>query len=105
MKTNKRVVLSSDHAAIEMRMKVAKHVVSLGWEAIDIGPTTSESTHYPHHGAAAAGLLGGFHQIRAHRGRQALGRRRPEALIDSIRFDSIRPCIHGSIEDVNRYCY
>ena len=57
MKTNKRVVLSSDHAAIKMRMKVAKHVVSLGWEAIDIGPTTSESTHYPHHGAAAAELV------------------------------------------------
>ena len=71
----------------------------------DPGGCAREEHGAAHHGAAAAGLLGGFHQIRAHRGRQALGRRRPEALIDSIRFDSIRPCIHGSIDDVNRYCY
>ena len=51
MNENKRVVLSSDHAAIEMRQAVAAHVEALGWEVVDIGPTTPESTHYPKHGA------------------------------------------------------
>ena len=54
MNENKRIVLSSDHAAIEMRQAVAAHVEALGWEVVDIGPTTPESTHYPEHGAAAA---------------------------------------------------
>jgi ribose 5-phosphate isomerase B len=54
MGMGKRVVLSSDHAAINMRQAVAEHVTTLGWEVVDIGPTTPESTHYPEHGAAAA---------------------------------------------------
>ena len=57
MTTNKRIVLSSDHAAIDLRLAVASHVTSLGWEVVDIGPTTTESTHYPKHGAAAAELV------------------------------------------------
>ncbi len=52
--TNKRIVLSSDHAAIDLRQAIAAHVISKGWEAVDIGPTTTESTHYPLHGKAAA---------------------------------------------------
>ncbi len=52
--TNKRIVLSSDHAAIELRQAIARHVEGKGWEAVDIGPTTTESTHYPLHGKAAA---------------------------------------------------
>ncbi|GLQ28095.1 ribose 5-phosphate isomerase B [Sulfitobacter pacificus] len=54
MTANKRIVLSSDHAAIELRQTIAAHITALGWEAVDIGPTTPESTHYPKHGAAAA---------------------------------------------------
>lgn len=54
MTGNKRIVLSSDHAAIELRQTIANHIAALGWEAVDIGPTTPESTHYPKHGAAAA---------------------------------------------------
>ena len=54
MTANKRIVLSSDHAAIELRQTVAAHITALGWEAVDIGPTTPESTHYPKHGAAEA---------------------------------------------------
>ncbi|MBN8294149.1 ribose 5-phosphate isomerase B [Rhodobacter sp. NTK016B] len=50
----KRIVLSSDHAAIELRQTIAKHVTALGYEAVDIGPTSPESTHYPLHGQAAA---------------------------------------------------
>ncbi|MEK0163030.1 ribose 5-phosphate isomerase B [Phaeobacter sp. A36a-5a] len=49
-----RVVLSSDHAAIDLRQAIATHIAANGYEVVDIGPTTPESTHYPKHGAAAA---------------------------------------------------
>lgn len=51
---SKRIVLSSDHAALDLRAAVAAHVSALGYEVTDIGPTTTESTHYPKHGEAAA---------------------------------------------------
>lgn len=54
MTTNTRIVLSSDHAAIDLRQKIAAHIKTLGWEVEDIGPITTESTHYPLHGRAAA---------------------------------------------------
>ena len=54
MTITKRIVLSSDHAAIDLRQTIAHHVAALGWEVVDIGPTTPESTHYPKHGEAAA---------------------------------------------------
>lgn len=49
-----RIVLSSDHAAIDLRQAIARHVAAQGWDVLDIGPDTPESTHYPDHGAAAA---------------------------------------------------
>ena len=52
--SNTRIVLSSDHAAIALRQAIAAHVVARGWVAVDIGPVTPESTHYPAHGEAAA---------------------------------------------------
>ncbi|MGR3711756.1 MAG: ribose 5-phosphate isomerase B [Shimia sp.] len=52
-----RIALSSDHAAIDLRQAVAKHIATLGFEPVDIGPTTPESTHYPLHGKAAAELV------------------------------------------------
>ncbi|MEO0866246.1 MAG: ribose 5-phosphate isomerase B [Pseudomonadota bacterium] len=54
MTSNRRIVLSSDHAAIDLRRAVADHVAAKGWEVEDIGPTTPESTHYPERGQAAA---------------------------------------------------
>ena len=54
MSDAKRIVLSSDHADIALRQTIAKHVAAKGYEVIDIGPVTSESTHYPIHGEAAA---------------------------------------------------
>ena len=57
MTVNKRIVLSSDHGAIELRQAIAAHVTSKGWVAVDIGPTTTESTNYPTHGEAAARLV------------------------------------------------
>lgn len=57
MTTGKRIVLSSDHAAIPLRQAIAAHVAAQGWEAVDIGPLTAESTPYPRHGKAAAQLV------------------------------------------------
>lgn len=54
MTASKRIVVSSDHADIELRKTIAAHVVERGWDVVDIGPMTSESTHYPIHGEAAA---------------------------------------------------
>lgn len=57
MSDNRRIVLSSDHAAIDMRQAIAAHISAKGWEPVDIGPTSPESTHYPKHGEAAARLV------------------------------------------------
>ena len=54
MPTARRIVLSSDHAAIALRQTIATHIAGKGWEVLDIGPTSPESTHYPMHGEAAA---------------------------------------------------
>ncbi|MEM1236555.1 MAG: ribose 5-phosphate isomerase B [Pseudomonadota bacterium] len=50
----RRIVLSSDHAAIDLRQAIAQHITAKGLEVLDIGPTSPESTHYPLHGQAAA---------------------------------------------------
>jgi len=57
MTASKRIVLSSDHAAIVLRKAIAAHFREQGWDVVDIGPTTPESTHYPKHGEAAARLV------------------------------------------------
>ena len=54
MTAKTRIVLSSDHAAIPLRLAVAAHIAARGFEVVDIGPTTPESTPYPQHGEAAA---------------------------------------------------
>ena len=54
MTANNRIVLSSDHTAIPLRQAIAAHVAARGWVAVDIGPTTPESTHYPEQAQAAA---------------------------------------------------
>lgn len=53
----KRIVVSSDHAAIGLRLAIAAHVAAKGWDVLDIGPTTPESTPYPQRGAEAARLV------------------------------------------------
>ncbi|WP_299412602.1 ribose 5-phosphate isomerase B [uncultured Sulfitobacter sp.] len=52
--SKKRIVLSSDHADIALRQSIAAHITDRGYEVLDIGPTTAESTDYPKHGEAAA---------------------------------------------------
>ena len=54
MTASNRIVLSSDHAAIQLRQAIADHIATLGWEVVDLGPVTAESTHYPKHGQEAA---------------------------------------------------
>ncbi|HEX2562003.1 ribose 5-phosphate isomerase B [Phenylobacterium sp.] len=54
MRANNQIVLSSDHTAIQLRQAIAAHIAAQGWEVVDIGPTSSESTPYPQHGEAAA---------------------------------------------------
>lgn len=54
MTTKTRIVLSSDHAAIDLRQAIAAHIQARGFAVTDIGPVTTESTHYPLHGRAAA---------------------------------------------------
>ena len=54
MTAKTRIVLSSDHAGLDQRKVIADHITALGYEPVDIGPTTTESTHYPLHGQAAA---------------------------------------------------
>ncbi|WP_296600043.1 ribose 5-phosphate isomerase B [Phenylobacterium sp.] len=54
MTADRRIVLSSDHAAIPLRLAVAAHVTAQGWEVVDLGPATPESTNYPERGAEAA---------------------------------------------------
>jgi ribose 5-phosphate isomerase B len=54
MSTKTRIILSSDHAAIGLRLAIGAHVLARGWDCVDIGPVSPESTHYPDHGAAAA---------------------------------------------------
>lgn len=54
MTVKKRIVLSSDHAAVALRAAIAAHIAGKGWEVVDIGPVTPESTPYPRHGEAAA---------------------------------------------------
>jgi ribose 5-phosphate isomerase B len=49
-----RIVVSSDHAAIQLRQAIAAHLASHDIDVMDIGPQTSESTDYPLHGKAAA---------------------------------------------------
>ena len=55
--TNNRIVLSSDHSAVQLRQAIAVHIAGHGWTPVDIGPLTQESTDYPRHGEAAAQLV------------------------------------------------
>lgn len=57
MTASNRIVLSSDHSAIQLRQTIAAHIAAQGWEVADIGPTTPESTPYPKQGEAAARLV------------------------------------------------
>ena len=45
-----RIALASDHAAVALKAALVEHVRSLGNEAIDLGPDTTDSVDYPDFG-------------------------------------------------------
>ena len=45
-----RIALASDHAAVALKAALVEHVRSLGHEAIDLGPDTTDSVDYPDFG-------------------------------------------------------
>lgn len=55
-----RIVIASDHAAVEMKVALAEHLREAGHDVLDLGPTTTDSVDYPDYGyklaeAVAAG--------------------------------------------------
>ncbi len=57
MTETRKIVLSSDHGAVDLRQAIAAHLDAQGFDVTDIGPMTTESTDYPAHGQAAAEIV------------------------------------------------
>lgn len=53
----RRVALGSDHAALELKEAIKKHLQLKGIEAIDCGTHTSESCDYPDYAEKVASLV------------------------------------------------
>ncbi|MDX1661623.1 MAG: ribose 5-phosphate isomerase B [Gemmatimonadota bacterium] len=63
----RRVALASDHAGYALKSDLASHLAELGWEAVDLGTDSEDSTDYPdwahrlaeaiHEGRAPLGVL------------------------------------------------
>lgn len=51
------IALSSDHAAIDLRQTIARHIAGRGFDAVDVGPVSPESIHYPDQARAVAELV------------------------------------------------
>lgn len=47
-----RVALGSDHAGLDLKEALAKRLVDLGHEVVDLGPFDHEPVDYPDYGAA-----------------------------------------------------
>jgi ribose 5-phosphate isomerase B len=45
-----RIAFASDHAAVTLKALLVEHARTLGHEAIDLGPTTTDSVDYPDYG-------------------------------------------------------
>ena len=52
-----KIVMASDHSALDIRAEIKDYIESLGHEVWDLGPFTDESTDYPLYGAAAAKVV------------------------------------------------
>ena len=57
MSDTRRIVISSDHTAIDLRRVVAAHLEKQGYIVADVGPTSTESTDYPVWGEKAARIV------------------------------------------------
>ena len=59
-----RVALGADHAGFALKEHLARHLESLGHEALDLGTHSTESTDYPAYGRAVAeAVVGGRAQL------------------------------------------
>ncbi len=47
MPGERTVLLAADHAGFEMKEELESHLRDLGWEPVDLGPDSTESTDYP----------------------------------------------------------
>ncbi len=52
-----RIVIASDHAAVELRQEMADEARALGHEVTDLGPAPGEAVDYPVNGAAVGRLV------------------------------------------------
>jgi len=52
-----RIAIASDHAAVELRQAVVKHLIALGHEVEDLGCAADERVDYPPYAAAVAGAV------------------------------------------------
>lgn len=43
----KKIAIASDHAGFELKEKIKEHLISLGYEVIDLGTNSHESVDYP----------------------------------------------------------
>ena len=53
-----RIVIASDHAAVEMKAMLVDHLRSAGHEVVDLGPGGVDSVDYPDYGYAIAAEIG-----------------------------------------------
>jgi ribose 5-phosphate isomerase B len=42
-----KIAIGSDHTAVELKSQVIEHLIDSGHEVFDMGPNTTERTHYP----------------------------------------------------------
>lgn len=42
-----KIAIGSDHTAVELKSQVIEHLIENGHEVIDMGPNSTERTHYP----------------------------------------------------------
>jgi ribose 5-phosphate isomerase B len=45
--SDRTVLLAADHAGFELKEDLEAHLRDLGWEPLDLGPESAESTDYP----------------------------------------------------------
>lgn len=44
---DRTILLAADHAGFDLKEELESHLRDLGWEPIDLGPDSAESTDYP----------------------------------------------------------
>jgi ribose 5-phosphate isomerase B len=52
-----RIAIGSDHAGFELKEQVKRRLADAGHEVVDVGTFSEDSTDYPEHAAAGAGMV------------------------------------------------